>query len=65
MLGNNEMTLNKATMIKALQFWMDSELWAKPDMARVVDIAPDPIDGFRIKLETPKGGKPSDGLPKT
>lgn len=52
--GNNEMTLNTATMIEALQLWIDSKFkeGAAPKVISVVQLG-SPACDFKIGLESP------------
>lgn len=62
MKGLNELNLNEATMIEAVQFWLDNQ-WASSVAPRVINVKPDSNGGYScIFIVTLEGEVVSDDL---
>mgnify|MGYP001248570355 CR=1 FL=1 len=52
MIGNNSLQLNEATMIQALQFWLDSQFINKAPIVTAISCASGPSKVFCVSLES-------------
>ena len=54
MKGRNEIILNQATMIEALQYWMDSQFQpGKSPRVTRIETVPDEVLNFKILIAEP------------
>lgn len=52
MIGNNELHLNEATMIQALQYWLDSKMVNTAPTVTGISMPDKYSSTFVVKLET-------------
>jgi hypothetical protein len=55
MKGNNEIILNTATMIEAMQLWVDANFKDPPRVTGIDRADNGHCATFKVKLEEPKG----------
>ena len=57
MKGNNELRINEATMMEAVQLWLDSKFKENPPTVKAVEQSSDPggySKVFQVKLSSEK-----------